>query len=116
MAQNTTSVIPGKTFNVTTVECPFSSLMGSAENGVAPSICGSSNKSNFANNGASVGGIFKSFKLNPNAVMQAKMYEFKATDKTYRLILVVSNLFTSTSTSTSQSPEKNQIYQSIPHC
>ncbi|HET7148833.1 MAG TPA: hypothetical protein VFI73_10085 [Candidatus Nitrosopolaris sp.] len=99
LTQNTTSVIDGKAFNVATVECPLSSIMGSALRS-APSI-GISNQSNFAYNGGS--GIFKS--LNPNAVMQAKLYEFKGIDKTYRLGLVVSNLYTSPS----QSSEKPDI-------
>jgi hypothetical protein len=99
LAQNTTSDIDGRTFNVATIECPLSSLMKSQQdNGIVPSM-GSSNQSNFGNaNGGGVGGIgglFKSLNLNPNAVMQAKFYEFKTPDKTYRLGLIVSNLFTS---------------------
>ena len=47
------------------------------------------------NDGGGAGGLFKSLNLNPNAVMQAKLYEFKTPDKTYRLGLIVSNLFSS---------------------
>ena len=100
LVQNTTSIIDGKTFNVATVECPFSSLISSAAN--------SSNQSNLAYNSGS--GPFKSPKplfksLNTNAIIQAKLYEFKSADKTYRLSLVVSNLLTSPS----QSSEKPDI-------
>lgn len=52
-------------------------------------------------------GIFKSLKLNPNTVMQAKLYELKAPEKTYRLAVFVSNLFNGSSTS--QSSEKPDI-------
>lgn len=97
LAQNSTSVIDGKVFNVATVECPFSSLMGSS--GISTAL---SNQSNFGSNdindnsgGARPSSIFKS--LNPNAVMQTKLYEFKGSDKTYRLAIVVSNLFSSNS-------------------
>ena len=41
--------------------------------------------------------IFRSLKLNTNAIMQSKLYEFKGPDKIYRLALIVSNLFTSNS-------------------
>jgi hypothetical protein len=113
LVQNTTSIIDGKTFNVATVECPFSSLMGSGGEQGMPSIGSSSsstNQSNFGSNdddggGSSSSGIFKSLKLNPNAIMQSKLYEFKAPDKTYRLALIVSNLFTSNS----QASEKPDI-------
>ena len=56
----------------------------------------SGNLSNFAAGGGGGGGIgelFKSSNLNPNALMQSKLYEFKTPDKTYRLGLTVSNLF-----------------------
>ncbi len=108
LAQNTTSNIDGKTFSVATVECPLSSLMGlrSGVNG-SPSI-GSNNQSSFGSNGGiGSSGIFKSLRLNPNAVMQAKLYEFKGPEKTYRLAAFVSNLFNSSSTS--QSSEKPDI-------
>jgi hypothetical protein len=110
LAQNTTSVIDGKTFNVATVECPLSSLMRSEEAG-APQI-GSGNQSNLGSNdniknSGSREALFKSLKLNPNAVMQAKLYEFKGPDKTYRLAIFVSNLFGSSSTP--QSSEKPDI-------
>jgi hypothetical protein len=91
LAQNTTSVIDGKTFNVATIECPLSSLARSQEeNGGMSSMGSTSNQSNIG-----PGGLFKSLNLNPNAVMQAKFYEFKTPDKTYRLGLIVSNLFSS---------------------
>jgi hypothetical protein len=76
-------------------------MAGRDQGGMPSSIGGSgstSNQSNFGSNnngGTSGGGLFKSFNLNPNAVMQAKLYEFKTPDKTYRLALIVSNLFSS---------------------
>ena len=68
------------------------------------SMGSSSNQSNFGPaGGGGIGGLFKTLNLNPNAVMQAKFYEFKTPDKTYRLGLIVSNLFSS------QSSEKPDI-------
>ena len=93
LAQNTTSVIDGRTFNVATIECPLSSLVKAQEENDGMPSMGSSNQSNFGPGGG--GGLFKSLNLNPNAVMQAKFYEFKTPDKTYRLGLIVSNLFSS---------------------
>ncbi len=66
----------------------------------------SSNQSNFGPGGG--GGLFKSLNLNPNAVMQAKFYEFKTPDKTYRLGLIVSNLFSS---QTSEKPDISKYIQ-----
>jgi hypothetical protein len=103
LAQNTTSIIDGKTFNVATVECPLSSLMRSA----------GGNNENISNSGAA--GVFTSriFKsLNPNAVMQAKLYEFKGPDKTYRLAIFVSNLF-SPSSQSSEKPDITKYTQLI---
>lgn len=116
LAQNTTSVIDGKTFNVATVECPLSSLMRSEEAG-APQI-GSGKQSNFGsndniNNSGSREALFKSLKLNPNAVMQAKLYEFKGPGKTYRLVIFVSNLFGSSSTPPSEKPDISKYTQLI---
>src|SRR5919197_2742236 len=107
LAQNATSVIDGRTFNVATIECPLSSLMkAQQENAGMPSMGSSSNQSNFGpGNG---GGLFKSLNLNPNAVMQAKFYEFKTPDKTYRLGLIVSNLFSS---QTSEKPDISKYIQ-----
>ncbi len=106
LAQNTTSVIDGRTFNVATIECPLSSLMkAQQENGGMPSMGNNSNQSNFGPGGGE--GLFKSLNLNPNAVMQAKFYEFKTPDKTYRLGLIVSNLFSS------QNSEKPDISKYI---
>lgn len=83
LAQNSTSVTDGKTFNVATVECPFSSLIGYAEEGTRSTIGNQSifgnNNDNSSNNSSGGDGatgaqlsssIFKSF--NPNAVMQCK--------------------------------------------
>jgi hypothetical protein len=108
LAQNTTSVIDGRTFNVATIECPLSSLRAQGE-GSMPSM-GTSNQSNFgtANGGGLGGGLFRSLNLNPNAVMQAKFYEFKTPDKTYRLGLIVSNLFSS---QTSEKPDISKYTQ-----
>lgn len=97
LAQNTTSVIDGRTFNIATIECPLSSLINAQMGSMMSSSMGSSNQSNFG--GGGVGGLFKSLNLNPNAVMQSKLYEYKTPDKTYRLGLVVSNLFSSDSAS-----------------
>jgi hypothetical protein len=61
-----------------------------------PSMGGSSsNQSDSAagGRGGRIGELFKSPNLNPNALMQSKLYEFKTPDKTYRLGLTVSNLF-----------------------
>ena len=75
-----------------------------------PSMGGSSsNQSNSAAGGrGGIGGIFKSLNLNPNAVMQSKLYEFKTPDKTYRLGIVVSNLFSS---QTSEKPDISKYTQ-----
>jgi hypothetical protein len=101
LAQNTTSVIDGLTFNVATIECPLSSIINAQMGRMMSSMGGSSgNQSNSA--GAGIGGLFKSLNLNPNAVMQSKLYEFKTADKTYRLGLTVSNLFSS---QTSEKPD-----------
>lgn len=101
LAQNTTSVIDGRTFNVATIECPLSSLINAQmERMMSPVSGNSSNQSNIAAGGrGGMGGLFKSTNLNPNAVMQSKLYEFKTSDKTYRLGLTVSNLFASSSAS-----------------
>ena len=110
LAQNTTSVIDGRTFNVATVECPLSSLINAQMERMMPSMGGSSsNQSNSAAGGrGGIGGIFKSLNLNPNAVMQSKLYEFKTPDKTYRLGLTVSNLFSS---QTSEKPDISKYTQ-----
>ena len=54
--------------------------------------------------------IFRSLKLNTNAIMQSKLYEFKGPDKIYRLALIVSNLFTSNS-QTSKKPDISKYTQ-----
>ena len=98
LAQNTTSVIDGRTFNVATIECPLSSLIKAQQermmSSMGRSTVSSSNQSNLAaGGGGGIGGLFKSLNLNPNAIMQTKFYEFKTPDRTYRLAVVVSNLF-----------------------
>ena len=112
LTQNTTSVIDGRTFNVATIECPLSSLMkAQGGGGSIPSMGSGSNLSNFGSangGGGGIGGLFKSLNLNPNAVMQAKFYEFKTPDKTYRLGLIVSNLFSS---QTSEKPDISKYSQ-----
>jgi hypothetical protein len=113
LAQNTTSVIDGRTFNVATIECPLSSPMTAQMKGMMSSMGGdgsSSNQSNFAagGGGGRIGGLFKSLNLNPNAVMQSKLYEFKTSDKTYRVGIVVSNLFSSQS---SERPDVSKYAQ-----
>ena len=83
LSQNSTSVIEGKTFHVMTVECPFSSLL--------KSTALNSNQSKFSNNdnNSILSSLLKS--INSNGVMQAKLYEYKTGDRTYRLALIVSN-------------------------
>jgi hypothetical protein len=112
LAQNTTSVIDGRTFNIATIECPLPSLINAQMERMMSSRGGSSNnQSNFAaGGGGGIGGLFKSLNLNPNAVMQSKLYEFKTPDKTYRLGLVVSNLF---SPQTSEKPDVSKYTQSL---
>ncbi len=109
LVQNTTSVIDGKTFNVATLECPLSSVIRAAEQRVQSMgiVSSNGNHSNFASSGV-MSGMFKS--LNPNAIMQAKVYEFKGPDKTYRLSLVVSNLFAA-STTTTEKPDVSKYGQ-----
>jgi hypothetical protein len=109
LTQNTTSVIDGRTFNVATIECPLSSLIKYQQERMMSSMgssTGSSNQSRFGPGGG--GALFKSFNLNPNAIMQAKFYEFKTADKTYRLGLVVSDLFSS---QTSKKPDISKYTQ-----
>lgn len=84
LAQNSTSVIEGKTFHVMTVECPFSSLMKSRATALS-----NSSQSKFSNNNSILSSLLKS--INPNSVMQSKLYEYKTGDRTYRLALIVSN-------------------------
>ena len=112
LVQNTTSVIDGRAFNVATIECPLSSLTRAQEEDAGSIGMGSgSNQSNFGSangGGGGIGGLFKSLNLNPNAIMQAKFYEFKTPDKTYRLGLIVSNLFSS---QTSEKPDISKYAQ-----
>jgi hypothetical protein len=113
LAQDTTSVIDGRTFNVATLECPLSSLIRAQEQGMSPTA--GNNQSNIGNDikggvSGGAGGLFKSLNLNPNAIMQTKLYEFKTADKTYRLGLIVSNL----ASSASQTSERPDISKYIP--
>ena len=73
----------------------MSPLVNAQMKRIMPSMDDSSgNLSNFAaGGGGGIGELFKSPNLNPNALMQSKLYEFKTPDKTYRLGLTVSNLF-----------------------
>jgi hypothetical protein len=113
LAQNTTSVIDGRTFNVATIECSLSSLMAAQMKGMMSSTGSGENSSNQSNftasaGGGRIGGLFKSLNLNPNAVMQSKLYELKTADKTYRVGVVVSNLFNSQS---SERPDVSKYAQ-----
>jgi hypothetical protein len=91
LAQNSTSVIDGKTFSVMTIECPFSSLMSSAANTTTPTGIGNQNNTNTTS---------PLFENNPNGVGQSRIYEYKTSDRTYILALIVSSpLFSSTSSS-----------------
>ena len=110
LAQNTTSVIDGRTFNVATIECPLSSLMRAQEQSMSSMAGNNQSSIGSSVSGGVGGGLFKSLNLNPNAVMQAKLYEFKTADKTYRLGLVVSNLVSSAS----QASEKPDISKYTP--
>jgi hypothetical protein len=98
LAQNSTSTISGKTFNVMTVECPFSTPMGSR--GAAATTSNQSNFGNSSNNNI-LSSLSKS--INANGIMQTKLFEYKGADRSYRLALVVSNqLFSTNSNSTPQ--------------
>jgi hypothetical protein len=49
--------------------------------------------------------------MNPHGVMQAKLFEYKTPDRTYRLALIVSNqLFSASSTSTQETTRHNKIF------
>jgi hypothetical protein len=90
-------MISGKTFNVMTVKCPFSSLMGSRGDATT-----TSNQSNFGNGGNNIPSLL-SKSINTNGIMQTKLFEYKGADRSYRLALVVSNqLFSTNSNSTPQ--------------
>ena len=97
LTQNSTSVIDGKTFNVMTIECPFSSFMGSSSNTTTPTGIGNQNNTN------ATLPLFKS--INPNGVGQSRVYEYKTSDRTYRLALIVSSPLFSSTSSTSNKPD-----------
>jgi hypothetical protein len=98
LAQNSTSMITGKTFNVMTVECPFSSLMGSR--GAAATMSNQSIIGNSSNNNILA---LPSKSINADDIIQTDLFEYKGADRTYRLALVVSNqLFSSNSNYTPQ--------------
>src|SRR5205085_12271430 len=102
----------GRTFSVATIECPLSTIINAQMERMMLSTGSnnSGNQSNFAagGGGGRIGGLFKSLNLNPNAVMQSKLYEFKTSDKTYRVGIVVSNLFSSQS---SERPDVSKYAQ-----
>src|SRR5919199_3161189 len=59
LAQNTTSVIDGRSFNVATIECPLSSIINAQMKRMTPSMDGSSsNQSNFGATSGGIGGLF----------------------------------------------------------
>jgi hypothetical protein len=110
LTPNSTSMISGKTFNVMTVECLFSSLMGSR--GAAATT---SNQSNFGNKSNNNILSLLSKSINANGIMQTKLFEYKGADRTYRLALVVSiQLFSTNSNSTLQEkPDITKYTKSI---
>jgi hypothetical protein len=71
LAANSTSIIDGKSFHVSTIECPFSSA--SADLGINLSAAAPSKE------------------FNVKGIGQSKIYEYKTTDRTYRLALLVSS-------------------------
>jgi hypothetical protein len=71
LAANSTSIIDGKTFHVSTLECPFSSAS--------------------ADLGFNVSAAAPSKEFNVKGIGQSKIYEYKTTDRTYRLALLVSS-------------------------
>ena len=90
LARNSTSIISGKTFNVITVECPFSSLMGSQGMGTTSiqSIFGNRSNNNILS--------LMSKSIIANGMMQTKPFEYNGSDRTYKLAIVVCNqLFSS---------------------
>ena len=91
LAQNSTSIIDGKTFNIMTVECPFSSLISSR---AASAMTTTSNQSNVGNNNNLLASLSK--LINANGIMQTKLFEYKGPGRTYRLALIVSNQLFST--------------------
>jgi hypothetical protein len=104
LAANSTSILNGKTFHVYTIECPFAKLRssgGGADSGVNSNLGGSNNASTPSKN------------FNINGVGQAKVFEYKTADSTYRLMLVVSSPLLSSSAS-STAKEKPDISKYIP--
>jgi len=98
LARNSTSMISGKTFNVITVECPFSSLMGSQGAAATTSI-----QSNFGNRSNNNILSLMSKSIIANGVMETKPFEYNGSDRTYKLAIVVCNqLFSSNSNYTPQ--------------
>ncbi|MGB8025797.1 MAG: hypothetical protein WCF06_15945 [Nitrososphaeraceae archaeon] len=101
LARNLTSMISGKTFNVITVECHLSSLMGSQGAAATTSI-----QSNFGNRSNNNILSLMSKSIIANGMMQTKPFEYNGSDRTYRLAIVVNNqLFSTNSNST---PQKKQ--------
>jgi hypothetical protein len=103
LVANSTSILNGKTFHIYTIECPFSKLQssGGGDRSVNSTLGGNNNASTLSKN------------FNINGVGQAKVYEYKTADRTYRLMLVVSSPILSSSAS-SAAKEKPDISKYIP--
>ncbi|HEY7573483.1 MAG TPA: hypothetical protein VH796_19145 [Nitrososphaeraceae archaeon] len=97
LAANTTSALNGKTFQVYTIECPFSKLLSGA-------IGNNSGTSNNIGSNSAAPTLPKNF--NTNGVGQTKVYEHKTPDRTYRILLVVSSpLFSSNNATAIKKPD-----------
>ena len=106
LAANSTSFLNGKTFHVYTIECPFTKLFSglSANNQTGTS-------SNLATRNA-IATLPKNFNI--NGIGQAKVYEYKTPDRTYRLMLVVSSpLFSSAQSSAILKPDISKYIPAI---
>jgi hypothetical protein len=107
LARNSTSMISGKTFNVITVECPFSSLMGSQGAAATTSI-----QSNFGNRSNNNILSLMSKSIIANGMMQTKPFEYNGSDRTYKLAIVVCNqLFLVILIIHPKTTRHNKIYQ-----
>lgn len=106
LAANSTSFLNGKTFHVYTIECPFTKLFSGLS---ANKQTGTS--SNLAARNA-IATLPKNFNI--NGIGQAKVYEYKTPDRTYRLMLVVSSpLFSSAQSSAILKPDISKYIPAI---
>jgi hypothetical protein len=104
LTANSTSTLNGKSFQAYTVECPFSSLN---------TLMG--NKTGTASSSSSISSGGTHEDLNTKGVGQFKVFEHKTTDRTFRLMLLVTNpLFTSSVSSSIPAQEKPDITKYVP--